>query len=65
MEAAKDVVFPSRSLKRQLEDAQMKLKEMEEELRMIKGPLGEKRMRLEVTSLASYHNYMGNEFFGM
>ena len=39
-------MFPSRSLKRQLEDAQTRLREMEEELKMIKGP--EKRARLEV-----------------
>lgn len=36
METAKDAVFPSRALKRQLEDAQTKLKNMEEELKMIK-----------------------------
>lgn len=52
MEAAKDVVFPSRSLKRQLDDANTRLKEMEEELQMFKGR-GEvaKRRKTEVCIL--------------
>ena len=36
MEAAKDVVFPSRVLKRQLDNAQQRLREMEEELDFIR-----------------------------
>lgn len=36
-EVAKDFVFPSRVLKRQLDDAQKKLKEMEEELKKKDG----------------------------
>ena len=50
VEVAKDTVFPSRSLKRQLEDAQTKLKEMEDELRSMKEYENDrsKRQKMEV-----------------
>ena len=49
MEAAKDVVFPSRSLKRQLEDAHERLRQVEDELRTIKESESDrKRQKLEV-----------------
>ena len=37
MEVAKDVIFPSRVLRRELDDAQRRLKEMETELESIKA----------------------------
>ena len=51
MESAKDVVFPSRNLKRQLQDAHMKLKEMEKELKTIKEKEQKegKRRKIEVS----------------
>lgn len=46
VQVAKDVVFPSRILKRQLEDAQHRLKEMEEELILVKSQeMREKKRR--------------------
>lgn len=42
---AKDVVFPTRALKRQLDDAQKKLKEMEDELYAIRCREEEERKR--------------------
>ena len=45
MEVAKDIVFPSRVLKRQLENAQHRLKEMEEELETIKNKEQQERKR--------------------
>ena len=48
------MVFPSRSLRRQLEDAQTKMKEMEKELEMMKGAFGEKRQRLEVNFMVAF-----------
>ena len=45
MEVAKDFVFPSRVLKRQLEDAQHRLKEMENELETIKSKEQQERKR--------------------
>lgn len=44
----KDVVFPSRSLKRQLEDAHTKLREMEEELKAIKDSERNKQRKTDV-----------------
>lgn len=49
MEMAKDLVFPSRVLKRQLEDAQLKLREMEEELETIKNKEQRERKRRKKT----------------
>ena len=46
---AKDLVFPSRVLKRQLEDAQLKLREMEEELETIKNKEQRERKRRKKT----------------
>lgn len=49
VEAAKDVVFPSRLLKRQLEDAQERLRQMEDELRTMKeNESDRKRQKVEV-----------------
>ena len=45
MEVAKDIVFPSRVLKRQLEHAQHRLKEMEEQLETIKNKEQRERKR--------------------
>ena len=45
MEVAKDIVFPSRVLKRQLENAQHRLKEMEEELETIKNKEQQERKK--------------------
>ena len=45
MEHAKDLVFPSRVLKRQLVDAQHRLKEMEEQLETIKNKEMKERKR--------------------
>ena len=53
MELAKDLVFPSRVLKRQLEDAQHRLKEMEEELETIKNQEQRERKRRKKTRVCS------------
>ena len=53
MESAKDLVFPSRVLKRQLEDAQHRLKEMEEELETIKNQEQRERKRRKKTRVCS------------
>ena len=45
MEAAKDVVFPSRVLKRQLDNAQQRLRDMEEELDLIRAREQQERKR--------------------
>ena len=39
------MVFPSRGLKKQLEDAQVRLKEMEEELQLVKSKEQKERKR--------------------
>lgn len=49
VEAAKDAVFPSRVLKRQLEDAHERLRQMEDELRTLKENEGDtKRQKMEI-----------------
>ena len=49
VEVAKDVVFPSRTLKRQLQDAEERLKQMEDELRTMKeNERARKRQKTEV-----------------
>ena len=54
VEAAKDVVFPSRVLKRQLEDAQQRLRVMEEELQMVKNQeLRERKRRKKTTRVST------------
>ena len=46
---AKDVVFPSRVLKRQLQDAQERLKQVEDELQIMKeNKKDQKRQKMEV-----------------
>lgn len=48
---AKDVVFPTRALKRQLEDANERLRQMEDELRTMKeNESDRKRQKIEVTA---------------
>lgn len=47
--AAKDAVFPSRALKRQLEEAQQRLREMEEEMELLKGRERKRRRRNRVS----------------
>ena len=54
MEIAKDIVFPSRVLKRQLEDAQHRLKEMEEELETMKNKEQRERKRQKMTKVPDY-----------
>ena len=49
VEVAKDVVFPTRVLKRQLEDANERLRQMEDELRTMKESESDrKRQKIEV-----------------
>lgn len=49
MEVAKDVVFPTRALKRQLKDAQERLRQVEDELRTMKeNESNRKRQKTEV-----------------
>lgn len=58
MEIAKDIVFPSRVLKRQLEDAQHRLKEMEEELETIKNKEQRERKRRKMTRVRNFDSFL-------
>lgn len=58
METAKDIVFPSRVLKRQLEDAQHRLKEIEEELETIKNKEQHERKRRKKTRVRQLSNFL-------
>jgi len=52
----KDVVFPSRVLRRQLDDAEQRLREMEEELNMIRNREireRKRRRKMRVSSLVT------------
>ena len=52
------MVFPSRILKRQLEDAQMRLKEMEEELQQVKSQeVRERRKRKKMRVSTHTHTH--------
>ena len=51
---AKDVVFPTRTLKRQLSDANRKLREMEDELQQLKA-MKEDANKRRRSSLVSQH----------
>jgi predicted nucleic acid-binding Zn-ribbon protein len=55
VEAAKDVVFPTRALKRELEDAHERLRQVEDELRSIKETEGDrKRQKLEEVTILNW-----------
>ena len=58
VEAAKDAVFPSRVLKRQLDSARQRLREVEEELEVIRGRDAGETKRRRVSELGSSHPHL-------